>query len=306
MRGATCCGQPAWNSGFAADARRVARRTLAALDGLDAVVVPSGSCAAMMRLHWPELFRGDRDEARAERVSGRVFELSQYLVDEIGWAPAGAPRERAQVGYHDSCHMLRELRCATSRARSSRRSPTCASCPAPTAAAASAGRSRSATPRSRRRWPTTSWRRRPPPASASSRAPTRAASCRSRAAPHARSAGRPGRPPGDGPGRGARMSGFEQRAAAGAGRPAPAGERRPASPSAPPIIAPRRSARSTVRGCVRRRSGSGRAPSPSCRPCSTGCRSGWRQTGLSCTGRRRGRTRPGTSPRSPSGTAAWS
>jgi L-lactate dehydrogenase complex protein LldE len=109
VRGATCCGQPAWNSGFAADARRVARRTLAALDGLDAVVVPSGSCTAMMRLHWPELFRGDRDQARAERVSGRVFELSQYLVDEIGWAPAAAPRERAQVGYHDSCHMLREL-----------------------------------------------------------------------------------------------------------------------------------------------------------------------------------------------------
>jgi L-lactate dehydrogenase complex protein LldE len=106
---ATCCGQPAWNSGFAADARRVARRTLAALDGLDAVVVPSGSCTAMMRLHWRELFHGDRDQARAERVSARVFELSQYLVDELGWTPP-APARRAQVGYHDSCHMLRELR----------------------------------------------------------------------------------------------------------------------------------------------------------------------------------------------------
>jgi L-lactate dehydrogenase complex protein LldE len=108
VRGATCCGQPAWNSGFAADARRVARRTLRALDGLDAVVVPSGSCAAMMRLHWRELFHGDRDGARAERVSARVFELSQYLVDEVGWTPP-APAARAQVGYHDSCHMLREL-----------------------------------------------------------------------------------------------------------------------------------------------------------------------------------------------------
>jgi L-lactate dehydrogenase complex protein LldE len=107
--GATCCGQPAWNSGFAADARRVARRTLHAMAGLEAVVVPSGSCTAMMRLHWRELFRGDRDQACAERVSGRVFELSQYLVNEIGWTPAAAPRERAQVGYHDSCHMLREL-----------------------------------------------------------------------------------------------------------------------------------------------------------------------------------------------------
>ena len=79
--GATCCGQPAWNSGFAADARRVARRTLRAMADLDAVVVPSGSCTAMMRLHWRHLFHGDRDQALAERMSGRVFELSQYLVE---------------------------------------------------------------------------------------------------------------------------------------------------------------------------------------------------------------------------------
>ena len=66
--GATCCGQPAWNSGFAADARRVARRTLRAMADLDAVVVPSGSCTAMMRLHWRDLFDGDRDPALAERT----------------------------------------------------------------------------------------------------------------------------------------------------------------------------------------------------------------------------------------------
>jgi len=72
-------------------------------------VVPSGSCTAMMRLHWRHLFDGDRDQARAERVSGRVFELSEFLVDQAAWTPA-APARRAQVGYHDSCHMLRELR----------------------------------------------------------------------------------------------------------------------------------------------------------------------------------------------------
>lgn len=109
VRGATCCGQPAWNSGFAADARRVARRTLRALDGLDAVVVPSGSCAAMMRLHWRELFHGDRDQALAERTAGRVFELSQYLVEQAGVESVGTPLGRT-VSYHDSCHMLRELR----------------------------------------------------------------------------------------------------------------------------------------------------------------------------------------------------
>jgi L-lactate dehydrogenase complex protein LldE len=107
--GATCCGQPAWNAGFTREARRVARRTLRAVAELDAVVVPSGSCAAMMRLHWPQLFAGDRDAALAARVAPRVFELSQYLVEELGAAPIGSPTGRT-VAYHDSCHMLRELR----------------------------------------------------------------------------------------------------------------------------------------------------------------------------------------------------
>jgi len=109
IAGATCCGQPAWNGGFVADARRVARRTLRAVAELDAVVVPSGSCAAMMRLHWPQLFAGDRDAALAARVAPRVFELSQYLVEELAAPPIGSHTGRA-VAYHDSCHMLRELR----------------------------------------------------------------------------------------------------------------------------------------------------------------------------------------------------
>jgi L-lactate dehydrogenase complex protein LldE len=107
--GATCCGQPAWNSGFVSDARRVAGRTLRALAGAEAVVVPAGSCAAMMRLHWRQLFHGERDQELAERVATRTFELSQYLVTELGWRPP-APATRAEVSYHDSCHMLRELR----------------------------------------------------------------------------------------------------------------------------------------------------------------------------------------------------
>ena len=108
VRGATCCGQPAWNSGFVADARRIARPTLRAMADLEAVVVPSGSCAAMIRLHWRKLFYGDADEALATRVAGRTFELSQYLVEELGVASVGTPTGRS-VTYHDSCHMLREL-----------------------------------------------------------------------------------------------------------------------------------------------------------------------------------------------------
>jgi L-lactate dehydrogenase complex protein LldE len=107
--GATCCGQPAWNSGFVRDARRVARRTLRALADAEAIVVPAGSCAAMMRLHWRHLFHGEPDQELAEAVAARTFELSQYLVDEAGWLPQ-ARATRAQVSYHDSCHMLRELR----------------------------------------------------------------------------------------------------------------------------------------------------------------------------------------------------
>lgn len=107
-RGATCCGQPAWNSGFVADARRVARTTLRALADADAVVVPAGSCAAMMRLHWPAVFEGE-ERKLARTVAGRVFELSQYLVDELGVTAIGSPGDLT-VAYHDSCHMLRELR----------------------------------------------------------------------------------------------------------------------------------------------------------------------------------------------------
>ncbi len=107
-RGAACCGQPAWNSGFVSDARRVARTTLRALADAEAVVVPAGSCAAMMRLHWPALFEG-AERKLARTVAGRVFELSQYLVDELGVTSIGSPGDLT-VAYHDSCHMLRELR----------------------------------------------------------------------------------------------------------------------------------------------------------------------------------------------------
>jgi L-lactate dehydrogenase complex protein LldE len=108
----TCCGQPAWNSGFAAEAGKVARTTLAALagSGADAVVVPAGSCAAMIRVFWPELFEvlGDEDTAAAARdVAGRTYELTEFL------AARDLPIERkagGRVAYHHSCHMLRELR----------------------------------------------------------------------------------------------------------------------------------------------------------------------------------------------------
>lgn len=109
-RGATCCGQPAWNAGFADEAAQVARTTLDALDSTEGTIcVPAGSCATMVRVFWPELFErtGDHDaRERAERLRGRVREFSE-LVSERPDGVAGILE--AKVAYHHSCHMLREL-----------------------------------------------------------------------------------------------------------------------------------------------------------------------------------------------------
>ncbi len=113
----TCCGQPAWNSGFIQDAAKVAANTMDALeaDGGDAIVVPAGSCATMMRKFWPELFElvGDSDRAkRAAELAGRTFEFSEFLNEhrpEALLARAGTSPPEMTVAYHHSCHMLREL-----------------------------------------------------------------------------------------------------------------------------------------------------------------------------------------------------
>lgn len=108
----TCCGQPAFNAGHDGPARMVARATLRALDdgADDPILIPSGSCASMVRLHWRELFHGSDDAAAATRVARRVRELSAFLAEQIDAIVALEPRLTARVGYHDSCHMLRELR----------------------------------------------------------------------------------------------------------------------------------------------------------------------------------------------------
>ncbi|MFN2451309.1 MAG: (Fe-S)-binding protein [Candidatus Dormibacteria bacterium] len=109
-RGATCCGQPAWNTGLEGAARRVARRTLRALGPSQGpVVVPSGSCATMMREFWPQLFAGTGDAAAAGAVAHRVVELSAFLEPQAGELRRSTSAAEQRVAYHDSCHMLREL-----------------------------------------------------------------------------------------------------------------------------------------------------------------------------------------------------
>ena len=105
----TCCGQPAYNGGDRADAKAIARDVIAAFEPFDATVAPSGSCAGMMRRHYPALFAGDQEwEPRAGRLAARTFELVRFLVDECGVESVDA-RHRGTVTYHDSCSSLREL-----------------------------------------------------------------------------------------------------------------------------------------------------------------------------------------------------
>jgi L-lactate dehydrogenase complex protein LldE len=105
----TCCGQPAYNSGDRADTRAIAENTIAAFEGFDYVVAPSGSCAGMLKKHYPGLFKGDPGwEARAAAFSGRVHELVSFLTDVLGVTHTGA-RLDGSVTYHDSCSGLREL-----------------------------------------------------------------------------------------------------------------------------------------------------------------------------------------------------
>lgn len=105
----TCCGQPAYNSGDRKDAGEIARQVIAAFETFDYVVVPSGSCAAMMKIHYPELFEaGSPWRERAERFSEKVYELVSFLVDVLK-VDALDVRCDTSATYHDSCSGLREL-----------------------------------------------------------------------------------------------------------------------------------------------------------------------------------------------------
>jgi L-lactate dehydrogenase complex protein LldE len=105
----TCCGQPAFNSGNQPDARLLARQTIEAFEGYDYVVAPSGSCAGMLKAHYPELLADDPAWGRrAKDFAARVHELVSFLVDVRKVARVAA-RFEGIVTYHDSCSGLREL-----------------------------------------------------------------------------------------------------------------------------------------------------------------------------------------------------
>ena len=101
----TCCGQPHFNSGYHADARALARHTIDAFAGGSLIVAPSGSCAAMVKLEYPELFHDDRTwHERAVDLAQRTHELSGFLVNVLGLEDVGA-RFDGRVTYHMACHL---------------------------------------------------------------------------------------------------------------------------------------------------------------------------------------------------------
>ena len=108
-RGAFCCGQVAFNEGLRHEALDLACRFLDSFDPAMPIVIPSGSCATMVKIFYRDLLADDPSLRRkAETLAPRVFEFSQFLVNELKVKDVGARFERT-VAYHPSCHLLREL-----------------------------------------------------------------------------------------------------------------------------------------------------------------------------------------------------
>ena len=103
-----CCGQPAFNTGYWNGAREVAVPVLQRLKNAEAVVIASGSCGAMLKVFYPQLFAGTEHEAAARVLSAKCYEFSDFLVQRLGVTDVGA-RFPAKVTFHDGCHGLREL-----------------------------------------------------------------------------------------------------------------------------------------------------------------------------------------------------
>jgi L-lactate dehydrogenase complex protein LldE len=109
-RAQTCCGQPAYNSGDRQDAASIARRVVETFEPFDYVVTPSGSCAGMLRVHYPRLLADDPKFAeRAEALAAKSYELTSFLVGVLGLTEVDAAFP-GRVTYHDSCSSLREMR----------------------------------------------------------------------------------------------------------------------------------------------------------------------------------------------------
>jgi L-lactate dehydrogenase complex protein LldE len=104
----TCCGQPAFNSGYWDEARTMAERQMSVFRDAENVVIASGSCGAMVKVFYPELFHGLPQEAEAKTLAAKTFEFSEFLVNKLGIVDVGA-KFPGKATFHDGCHGLREL-----------------------------------------------------------------------------------------------------------------------------------------------------------------------------------------------------
>lgn len=105
----TCCGQPAFNSGYRREARKLAEHFIDVFQGEEYIVTPSGSCASMVKVHYPSLFPDDPSmQERCRQLASRVFEFSEFLVKVLGVKEVESSYS-GRVTYHHSCHLLREL-----------------------------------------------------------------------------------------------------------------------------------------------------------------------------------------------------
>lgn len=103
-----CCGQPAFNSGYWDEARPMALRVLEHLSDAEVVVIASGSCGAMLKVFYKELFAKTPHAEAAHALSEKCYEFSDFLVTKLGVTDVGA-RFPHRVTFHDGCHGLREL-----------------------------------------------------------------------------------------------------------------------------------------------------------------------------------------------------
>ena len=105
----TCCGKPPDSGGYTYESRKAAEHFLSVFEGSDPIVIPSGSCASMVKNHYPKLFQhNDKMREKAEQTAVRVFELSQFLVHELEAHKTGF-KGSGKLTYHASCQLLREL-----------------------------------------------------------------------------------------------------------------------------------------------------------------------------------------------------
>jgi L-lactate dehydrogenase complex protein LldE len=106
----TCCGQPAFNAGYREEARAMARHTIEVFRDSEYVVLPSGSCATMLRVFNRELFEeGSEEAALTSNLAGRTYELAEFIVRILGVVDLGTGLNGKRIAYHFGCHALHEL-----------------------------------------------------------------------------------------------------------------------------------------------------------------------------------------------------